>query len=488
MPDFYGVRAREADNSFSTPISAKSGIVIAFGTAPVQTVGGTANTIVLAKNFDEAVAALGYSDNWDRYTLCEVMYSHFKLYGVAPLLLVNVLTPSQHKEAVAAAEMNITDGQIELTEDTIPGSIVVTNATNTETVYTAGTDYDVLFNDGKCIIEVLSTGAMSALTKAKVAYDKVSFTINDLATDLIGGYTVATGVSTGLELMDKAFYQTGVLPDILIAPGFSHLPAVAAVMNAKTNFSTVFRAHCICDLDCSSALTTEQAATAKTAKAAAASFQGKDQIVAWPMVGLGDKKYHLSTQIAGCQARLDNDTNGIPSRVASNKALNADRAILADGTEVILDLEQANFLRGKGIMTALNFVNGLTAWGAYTAAMPGNTDPKNMFINQSRMFGYVANSVILSLWARVDENLTPRYAESLIDEINMWLNSLATTNHLLGARCELRAEENPVQDISAGIVRVHIYMTPPSPAQEIDTVLEYDVDYVSAVLGGGEEA
>lgn len=485
MPDFYGVRAQEVDNSSSAPVSATSGIVIAFGTAPVQKVGGAANKIVLAKSYDEAVAALGYSDNWAKYTLCEVMDSHFKLYGVSPLLLVNVLAPSQHKEAVAAAELNITNGQIELTEDTIPGSIVVTNATNTETVYAAGTDYDVFFNGDKCVIEVLAAGSMAELTKAKVAYDKVSFTINDMVTDLIGGYTVGTGVSTGMELMDKAFYQTGVLPDILIAPGFSHLSNVAAVMNAKTNFSTVFHAHCICDLDCSSVLTTEQAAAAK---AAATALQGKDQIVAWPMVGLGDKKYHLSTQIAGCQARLDYDTDGIPSRVASNKALKADRAILADGTEVILDLEQANYLRGKGIMTALNFVNGLTAWGAYTATMPGNVDAKDMFINESRMFGYVANSVILTLWARVDENLTPRYAESLIDEINMWLNGLAATNHLLGARCELREEENPIEDLSAGIVRVHIYMAPPSPAQEIDTMLEYDVDYVSAVLGsGGEE-
>ena len=44
------------------------------------------------------------------------------------------------------------------------------------------------------------------------------------------------------------------------------------------------------------------------------------------------------------------------------------------------------------------------------------------------------------------------------------------------------AEENPLLDLMAGILRIHIYITPPSPAQEIDFTLEYDPDYVQAAL------
>ena len=33
-------------------------------------------------------------------------------------------------------------------------------------------------------------------------------------------------------------------------------------------------------------------------------------------------------------------------------------------------------------------------------------------------------------------------------------------------------------DLMAGIIRLHIYMTPPSPAQEIDFYLDYDASYV----------
>jgi len=54
----------------------------------------------------------------------------------------------------------------------------------------------------------------------------------------------------------------------------------------------------------------------------------------------------------------------------------------------------------------------------------------------------------------------------------------------LGARAEFKDNENPLTDLMAGIMKVHIYITPPSPAQEIDFVLEYDAEYVTSALQG----
>jgi phage tail sheath protein FI len=42
--------------------------------------------------------------------------------------------------------------------------------------------------------------------------------------------------------------------------------------------------------------------------------------------------------------------------------------------------------------------------------------------------------------------------------------------------------ENPLTSLMAGKIKLHVYMTPPSPAQEIDFVLEYDADYVTSAL------
>jgi hypothetical protein len=482
MASFYGVKPKEIATSVATPTTADSGVVIAIGTAPIHQVGGKANEIVIANTYDEAVSALGYSDDWDKYTLCEVMYSHFKLYGMAPIILVNVLDPTSKAKEVTAQTMAITSGQIALTGDAIGDTITVKNGSTT---YVAGTDYDVFYEDGQCIVEVLSGGAMdtAGITSAQVSYSEVSFELADMKNAVIGGFDTKTGQSTGMELVDMAYFKGQVLPDILIAPGFSSDPEVAAVMGAKTTFSGVFKGVCLCDFD-----TTEnrdyQAAAA--AKAASGSFQQTKQIVCWPMLGLGDRVFHYSTQLASLMSATDEDNDNIPSESPSNKTLQADCAILEDGTEVLLDLTQANYLRGQGVATVCNFVNGFTAWGSYTACYPGNTDPKDMYINVTRMFNYVANTCVLSFWSRIDERMTSRFAESVVDELNMWLNGLKNDGHLLGCRVELKSDENPTTDLMAGIVRIHIYMTPPGPVQEVDFLEEYDVSYLSEVLGSTE--
>lgn len=48
-----------------------------------------------------------------------------------------------------------------------------------------------------------------------------------------------------------------------------------------------------------------------------------------------------------------------------------------------------------------------------------------------------------------------------------------------------RKSKVPAHDIhnyAAGIVRFHIYMTPPSPMQKMDFVLEYDLSYLAALV------
>lgn len=66
--------------------------------------------------------------------------------------------------------------------------------------------------------------------------------------------------------------------------------------------------------------------------------------------------------------------------------------------------------------------------------------------------------------------------------MSIWLNGLVGSGYLLGARVEMLEDENPLQNLMAGIIKFHIAMTPPSPAQEIDFVLEYDASYVTSAL------
>ena len=98
---------REQKTSVSTPVVAESGVPFVVGTAPVHSAESPAAlfTPVLCTDWEDAVKKLGYSDDWKTYTICEVMYSHFKLFQRQPIIFCNVLDPSTNKEAVAGAEV-----------------------------------------------------------------------------------------------------------------------------------------------------------------------------------------------------------------------------------------------------------------------------------------------------------------------------------------------------------------------------------------------
>ena len=78
--------------------------------------------------------------------------------------------------------------------------------------------------------------------------------------------------------------------------------------------------------------------------------------------------------------------------------------------------------------------------------------------------------------------MTRRFVDSILDSVNIWMNGLTGSGYLLGGRVVMLESENPVNNLMAGIIKFHVYMTPPSPAQEIDFVLEYDVSYVRSAL------
>lgn len=213
-------------------------------------------------------------------------------------------------------------------------------------------------------------------------------------------------------------------------------------------------------------------------------FVDENQILCWPMVKLGEYTFHLSTQLAGLMAQVDTLNSGIPYESPSNKNLQMDACCLEDGKEVNLTWEQVQLIAGSyGVVTALNFMSmGWTAKGNYTACYPANTDVKDNFIPVSRMFDFVGNTLIRTFWNKLDKITNRRLIDTILDTCNIWLGGLVGSEYLLGARAELLESENSLTDLLAGIIHIHIYITPPSPAQEIDFTLEYDVSYVIAAL------
>lgn len=87
---YHGAKASKQATSVSTPVVADSSIHLIVGTAPVHTVGGKANEPVYASNYAEAVAAMGYSDEWDKIRYLRGNLFIIKLYSNGPIIMVNV--------------------------------------------------------------------------------------------------------------------------------------------------------------------------------------------------------------------------------------------------------------------------------------------------------------------------------------------------------------------------------------------------------------
>ena len=88
----HGVYVSEQATSVGIPAVAESGIPFVIGVAPVQSADAPAKVgePVLCTSFEEAKAKLGYSDAWDKYTLCE--YTRLQFTAASLLSLLTCLT------------------------------------------------------------------------------------------------------------------------------------------------------------------------------------------------------------------------------------------------------------------------------------------------------------------------------------------------------------------------------------------------------------
>lgn len=474
MAYYHGVKQRQKDTSISTPVVAGSGVAFVVGTAPVHMVDGQTNEPIMAMSYGEAVQNLGYSDNWKDYTLCEAMYSQFILYEVAPVVFVNVLDPSEHKKTIEPTKYPVNDNKVLLPFEALKKTVQITE-------YKEGEDYELMYDEKNLILEIVEGGGIPEGTgELTIGFDAVDPTLID-ENDIIGGFDITTKKYKGLELIDKVFPKYGIITDLILAPKWSTKSIVAAVMAAKAeNINGIFEGKALIDIE-----STETRHYADVpAKKKELNIFGKYQQVYWPKAKLGDKQFYMSTQMAGVIATTDVENDNTPTRSPSNKPMKMDSAILEDGTEVLLDLKEANYLNSQGIGTSLNFIGGYVSWGNETACFPADTDVKNYFINISRMFAWVGNSVILTYWNKVDDNMTPRFVDSIVDSINIWLNGLTAEGKILGGRVEFNMEDNSLVSIMGGKAIFHIYLTPPSPAREIEFLLEYDTNYVLAAFAG----
>lgn len=481
----HGVYNNEQDTSLTVPVQGSAGLQVIFGAAPIhlsEDPTTAANTPKLCYSFQECQKALGYSDDFKKFSLCQSMDANFRVFNVAPIILVNVLDPNKanHTTVNAAEECSMEGGQAVYTKPFVMLSTM--EVKNGEAILTAGSDYMAVHDDnGDVVITMLAQAAKEAkgLTVSSKSINPAGVTIEDV----VGGVDALTGRETGMELVRHIYPKFGMVPGILLAPGWSQNAIVAAALQAKTEaINGMFECCTYLDIAADSTGATSYSGVKKAKEAMGAS--GTHTAVFWPMAAVGTKLYAMSAMAAALTAYIDASNGDVPYESPSNKELRITATVLADGTEVMLDQQQANdAMNANGVITAIN-AGGFKLWGNSTAAYPSTTDPKDRWLAVRRFFDWDGNDFIRTYLQKVDKPGNTRLIQSIVDSQNIKGNGYVAREYCAGYRLEFRAEENPATNLLAGHLTTHSSLAPYIPAEFIENIREYDVTALQAAMGG----
>lgn len=485
----HGIRTSRQATAISIPVTSDGCIQCVVGTAPVNLAADpydTVNKPFACLKKEDAVTALGYCTDFENYTLCQSIYASFNIFAVAPLILINVLDPKKHVKASVSKTYTVEGGKIVIDEEGILlDQLNIANEGGT-TAYKADEDYVASFtSDGTVTVSIVKTGAAKSEKSLKASFvqlDPSAVTYEDV----IGSIDMATKKKTGLELVNMVYPKYGYVPSLLLAPGWSHVPAVALALDAKaTSISSLFTGKVVMDVDSAEGKADSIDKVKEFKDNNAISSRG--EIAMWPMAKVGDYKLYYSAMMAANLQYLAANNNGIPSRSPSNKDAKITGLCLADGSEVLPDMDEANdYCNACGVVTAIN-MNGWKNWGNNTAVYPSSTDPIDRWINIVTIFDYIENNFKLTFFRDVDDLTNYRLIDEVVSGFNMQLNGLQGSDDIAGGEIVFDHEENPIANILGGHIKFRTRIGGYIPAEDIENVFEFDPTITQNALEGGGE-
>lgn len=467
----HGIYVMEQATETAAARVSAAGLKVVVGTAPVWALKQpVVNEPVLVNSYEEAVEKMGWCESWRDYTLCKEVKAQFSLFGLAPLVLVNVLDPEKHS-AAKNAELAVNAGKaLWEQQGVLLDTLVVKDG---ETVLTPDADYTAAHDeDGNTAIALV--GAQTVVQVSAAVCDPALVEKEEV----VGSVNTLTRKECGLEAVRTVYPKLGKVPGMLLAPGYSVYPEVCAALQAKAaRLNGSWRCLAVCDVDSGEGGARDY--TAVKAQKEKQALNSAFAVAAWPCGAVGEDVYWGSTLLS-CALQAADEANGdVPSVYASNRVVPLTGAVLSGGEPVYLDQEQANEVNAAGVVTFAN-LSGFRVWGNNTCAYPGSSDPKDRWIGCRRFTNWAANNFILNYQEKLDRNLDKRLAQTIVLDENDRGKGYVSRGYCAGYRMEFREEDNGTGDLLNGRVVFRQHITPYPPAEDIENVIDYDVDALEA--------
>ena len=281
--------------------------------------------------------------------------------------------------------------------------------------------------------------------------------------DIIGTYDPGTGQYTGLKTISLVYPNLNLIPNIVIAPGWSSKSSVAAAISSCVQkINGHFYGFGLVDipLTCQSlAEAVEYKQTSGLDFEFCAGYYPKWKVTAT------NKVYHLSTIAAWLNLINDIDNNGLPMRTASNCKIPAGVQYFGeDSTNKGFDQSEASAeLNAKGINTAVNWAGRSVIWGGHTLAYSygADIDARCIFDTNIRLMCHAANWFQTTFSKKIDEGLTRGLRDSILIEYQAKLDAWKSMGAFVGvAEVSFNPEENSDTDMMNGDFVWNTKLTP----------------------------
>lgn len=469
----HGIYAsRIPGDSVSPEVSGT--LPVYFGVAPVHQIEnyeGKTNVPILLYDAAQAVREVGYSKNWKKYSLSEAVFAHFmRADAVGPIAVINVLDPAVHRtDSDTTATLTFANGKAEIADDTAILSTVAISGK------VKGTDYTVEMNgDGTAVIVRDLTGTM---TTVSASYRKVDLTAVD------DDYIV-DAISSALP---DVYEVTGMIPSLLLAPGWSHIKEVAdALIEATNGINGHFDAYAYIDVD-----STLSSVSAVTARKISDDLSVPNATLCWPKVMAGDYVYHLSCLSAAAQQAVDAANGNTPFETCSNKVIPGATALViengsGEAEKIKMTMESANELNAVGIRTAVFWGGSYRIWGPHTAAFnsDGDTAADEIFECSQRMIRWLCNSFQTLYGDVIDRPMHRSLIDSILNDEQMRLDNLVSRGALLGGKIRFDAAATQTNDLVSGEFALDVDYTTTPAARAIVCRYRYSGSGLSKLTGG----
>ncbi len=272
---------------------------------------------------------------------------------------------------------------------------------------------------------------------------------------MIGGVASDTGQYLGLQALLASEALLGVVPKLLITPGFSHHTAVVSEL---VGLADRLRAIIIADAPNTN---DQEAIRYRDQFGSARVFLVDPFVKVFDVATQNETTAPASARVAGVIARTDHDKGFwcSPSNQEIYGIIGTARAIdftLGDNHA------RANLLNAHEVATIIQ-KNGFRLWGNRTCS----SDLKWAFLSVRRTADMIQESVQRAhLWA-VDRNISKTYLQDVSESVNSYLRDLKAIGAILGGQCWANPELNSPANIAQGHVTFDFDFTPPYPAEHI---------------------